>query len=145
MAEPVAAEQPSAAAAVRQERVSLARRVPCCRRSVIYLYHSFPALLADASDASDASDTVTGSEDLHVMPLVPGNHVRERADANRLAICRAAPEPGLRVEAMMRSISQRWPTTSLMLHLPRSWRYVASASERPRSRFAVSSICAAHA
>src|SRR6266516_7968485 len=92
MSEPVAAEQRPAAAAVRQERVSLARRVPCCRRSVIYLYHSFPALLADASDA------VTGSEDLHVVPLVPGNHVRERADADRLAICRAAPEPGLRVK-----------------------------------------------
>src|SRR5439155_18988125 len=56
-----------------------------CRRSVIYLLGTAP-------------DTVAGFENLDMMPLVPGDHECERADADRLAIRGAAPDPGIRVK-----------------------------------------------
>src|SRR5213596_628782 len=57
--------------------------------ATIYL---FPEPLPSSS-VTPRSDAVPRSENLHVMPFVAGNHVRDRPYAHRLAARGAAPSP----------------------------------------------------
>src|SRR5213592_3757348 len=71
--------------------------------ATIYL---FPEPLPSSS-VTPRSDAVPRSENLHVMPFVAGNHVRDRPYAHRLAARGAAPSPCIAIECAQQGEGRR--------------------------------------